>query len=118
MSCTKPDIFQAAHFELSTDPKDAVIIQRFFSGKTARDIAIEELAIPKRPFLLGIAIRLVRFYQKRLSRKLGNRCVFDPSCSHYAEAAFRRKGLVKGSVVIIKRLYRCRPGNGGIDELI
>lgn len=116
-SKSKQEIFQTDDFELAADPKDAVFIQRQFSGKTQRDIDIEKLEIPERPVLLGFIIRLIRYYQKRISKKLGNRCVFDPSCSHYAEVAFRKNGFIKGISLTIKRLYRCRPENGGIDEL-
>ncbi|MFH1260222.1 MAG: membrane protein insertion efficiency factor YidD [Elusimicrobiota bacterium] len=57
----------------------------------------------------------MRWYRRRILPKLGNRCVFEPSCSHYAELALREKGLVKGLKLTAKRLCRCRPGAGGID---
>ncbi|HCQ16660.1 MAG TPA: membrane protein insertion efficiency factor YidD, partial [Cryomorphaceae bacterium] len=49
--------------------------------------------------------------------RLGNRCVFDPSCSHYAEQAFREKGFFKGVKLTLIRLRRCNPSNGGTDLL-
>jgi conserved hypothetical protein YidD len=104
-------------FELNVDPKDAIIIERHFSGYTKRDREIERLRIPSKPTWLNIIVRLIRFYQKNISHRLGNRCVFVPSCSHYAETAFREKGFVKGMKLTVKRLYRCRPANGGVDEL-
>lgn len=105
-------------FEFNVDTKDAIIVQRQFLGKTTKDIEIESQPVPVRPPWLYLVIKLIRFYQKRVSNKLGNRCVFDPSCSHFAEMAFRKKGFFKGTVVTLKRLARCRPKNGGIDELI
>jgi uncharacterized protein len=105
-------------FEFNVDPKDAAIIERQFTGKTQRDYEIERLPIPTSPIWLNGAVRMIRFYQKNISNKLGNRCVFDPSCSHYSEIAFRNKGFLKGLLLTTKRLYRCRPKNGGIDELL
>jgi len=104
-------------FELNIDPKDAVLVERHLLKLTRRDKAIAQLPVPKRPLWLFFIIRSIRFYQKYLSGKLGNRCVFDPSCSHYAEIAFREKGFYKGFSLTIARLKRCRPENGGIDEL-
>lgn len=113
-----PEISQQDTFEFNVDPKDAIIIQRQFLGKTQKDIDIENMSIPARPFWLYFFVKMIRFYQKKISKKLGNRCVFDPSCSHYSEMAFRKKGFIKGTVLTIKRLNRCRPVNGGSDELV
>ncbi|WP_428665741.1 membrane protein insertion efficiency factor YidD [Runella sp.] len=104
-------------FEFNVDPKDAVLIERHFAKLTKRDKEIESLTIPDKPIWLNLIIRSIRFYQGNLSHRLGNRCVFDPSCSHYAELAFREKGFLKGVKLTIARLKRCRPENGGIDEL-
>lgn len=104
-------------FEFNVNPKDSVIVKRQLLGKTDRDIEIEQLEIPNKPFWLKVVVKLIRFYQMRISEKLGNRCVFDPSCSHYSEMAYREKGFIKGTKLTLKRLYRCRPKNGGIDEL-
>jgi uncharacterized protein len=104
-------------FELEGDPQNAIIIERHFLKHTKRDMAIQNLPFPKKPIWLKVVIMIIRFYQLKISDKLGNRCVFDPSCSHYSEMAFREKGLIKGFTLTIKRLIRCRPQNGGIDEL-
>lgn len=104
-------------FELLTDPTNSVLIQRHFTKHTQRDIEIQSLPIPKKPLWLNLVIRSLRFYQKYLSPKLGNRCVFDPSCSRYSEMAFRTYGFQKGILLTINRLKKCRPENGGIDEL-
>lgn len=105
-------------FEFIGDPKDAVFVERQFLGKTKRDLEIESMPIPKRPWWLRSVIKAIRFYQRKISGNLGNRCVFDPSCSHYSEIAFRKRGLLIGFWLTLKRLYRCRPSNGGIDEII
>lgn len=109
---------EAKSIEFIGNPKDAILVERHFSGKTYRDREIEELAIPKNPSWLRFVIQAIRYYQKHISHRLGNRCVYDPSCSHYSEMAFRNKGMLKGISLTIKRLYRCRPKNGGIDDII
>jgi uncharacterized protein len=103
--------------ETDADEKTMVFVERHFAKHTKRDSAIRNEAIPQKPLWLNMLVRLIRYWQNRVSHRLGNRCVFDPSCSHYAELAFRKKGFVGGLRLIIKRLHRCRPGNGGVDEL-
>ena len=90
-------------------------IERKLTGTTKLDSEIDELPMPLKPKLSVLAIRLVRWYQNALSPKLGNRCVFEPSCSHYCELSIRKFGFIKGVLLTINRLHRCRPGNGGID---
>jgi len=44
-------------------------------------------------------------------------CKYHPTCSHYAEAAIRKHGLVKGSAKAAWRLARCNPwSQGGVDH--
>ena len=105
------------NFEMNVDEADSVIVQRHFSKHTERDIEIHSLTIPLKPIWLNFTVRLIRFYQKNISDRLGNRCVFDPSCSHYAEQAYRQKGFLIGTKLTIKRLKKCNPKNGGIDEI-
>lgn len=91
-------------------------IERMLKGTTDSDDAIQALNIPNRPIWLCFVVKALRWYRRSISPGLGNRCVFEPSCSHYAELAFRQKGLINGLILTIKRLYRCRPGRGGIDQ--
>tara|TARA_B100000427_G_scaffold325260_1_gene331793 strand:+ start:130 stop:501 length:372 start_codon:yes stop_codon:yes gene_type:complete len=102
---------------INVNEKDKVFIQRQFSYRTDRDTKINNLEIPNNPFWLKCIIKLIRYYQKNISRKLGNRCVYDPSCSHYSELAYRKKGFLVGTKLTLNRLKRCKPKNGGIDEL-
>lgn len=104
-------------FEINTSEKDAVLVIRHFCKHTELDLQIQNLPIPRKPIWLNITVKSLRFYQNHISEKLGNRCVFDPSCSRYSEQAFREKGFYKGFILTIKRLKRCRPENGGIDSL-
>ena len=74
-------------FEFNVNPKDAIIVERAFNKHTKLDLEIQNLDIPKKPLWLNLAVRMLRFYQNNISEKLGNRCVFDPSCSRYSEIA-------------------------------
>lgn len=66
------------------------------------------------PFIL-----LVRFYQVCLSPlKMTPTCRFTPTCSQYAIEALRKHGLLKGGLLAVKRILRCRPGGGsGYDPV-
>lgn len=59
---------------------------------------------------------LIRLYQLTLSPYLGRQCRFYPSCSHYALEAIEQHGLLRGSVLSLRRLGRCHPFHaGGVD---
>ena len=45
-------------------------------------------------------------------------CRYEPTCSHYAEQAVRRHGVVRGLCLAGWRLLRCNPGSkGGYDPV-
>jgi len=104
------------NYEFKINPENEIVVKRQLFGKTQKDIEIESLKVPQRPIWLMVTVKSIRFYQAHISERLGNRCVFDPSCSHYSEMAFRQKGFIRGVIHTIKRLNKCRPQNGGIDE--
>jgi hypothetical protein len=61
-------------------------------------------------------IALIKLYQKTLSRLLGPRCRFEPSCSRYAVACLEEHGALRGSLLSIVRLCKCHPFHpGGFD---
>ncbi|NIB39492.1 membrane protein insertion efficiency factor YidD [Pseudomaricurvus alkylphenolicus] len=65
-----------------------------------------------------IGITLIRLYRYFLSPWVGNQCRFYPTCSHYGEEAIEHYGLLKGSVMTIRRLLKCHPWHpGGIDPV-
>ncbi|MEI7628622.1 MAG: membrane protein insertion efficiency factor YidD [Bacteroidota bacterium] len=65
------------------------------------------------PFII-----LIRFYQWVISPALGPKCRFTPTCSQYAAEALKKYGLVKGFVLSVKRVSKCRPGGGhGYDPV-
>ncbi|WP_390642857.1 membrane protein insertion efficiency factor YidD [Gimesia benthica] len=106
---------QGDSYECDVNPIHIPTIERILKGTTESDTSIQAMSIPRRPLRLFLAIKSLRWYRKYISPKIGSRCVFEPSCSHYAELAFRKKGMIKGMVLTIRRLLRCRPGNGGVD---
>ncbi len=59
------------------------------------------------------AIGLIRGYQVAISPGLGARCRYEPSCSHYTAQAIEAHGTLRGIILGIRRLARCRPGGGG-----
>lgn len=66
-----------------------------------------------RPFLW-----LIRLYRVTLSPLVGRQCRFEPTCSRYAEHAYRLHGPVRGSLLTLRRLARCHPlARGGYDPV-
>jgi putative membrane protein insertion efficiency factor len=107
--------YRGRSIKFRTEPHLAPNILRAMFGSTPIDDEVDKLDVPRHPFLLNLTIRALRAYRKYLSRKLGSRCVFEPSCSRYAELALCRFGLFRGSIISFRRHVRCRPGMGGID---
>lgn len=67
-----------------------------------------------------IGVGLITLYQRFISPVFGGRavCRFTPTCSEYTKTAIMRYGLVRGVVMGIRRISRCRPGGGfGFDPV-
>ncbi len=65
-----------------------------------------------------LIIKIIRFYQKKISPLFGPRCRYYPTCSQYAVEAVERFGAFKGSILAISRLLRCNPlFPGGYDPV-
>ena len=63
-----------------------------------------------------VVVLLIRLYQLAIAPLLGNVCRFEPSCSRYAMAVIERFGVLRGSVLALKRIGRCHPFHpGGYD---
>ncbi len=65
-----------------------------------------------------ILIWLINIYQRHISKFLGNRCKYYPTCSEYTKQAIEKYGSFKGSFYGIKRIIKCNPfSKGGYDPL-
>jgi putative membrane protein insertion efficiency factor len=61
-------------------------------------------------------LKLIRFYQAYAPANIRMKCRFTPSCSEYTYIVISRFGFFKGIYKGIKRIKRCNPENGGIDN--
>ena len=58
------------------------------------------------------ALGSIHLYQRAgapIASRIGLRCRFTPTCSHYAEAVIARDGVVVGGWRALKRVARCNP---------
>lgn len=63
-------------------------------------------------------LRLIRWYQRRVSPMLPPACRFQPTCSQYALEAIERFGVCKGVRLAVWRVLRCNPFcRGGYDPV-
>ncbi|GLJ05347.1 hypothetical protein SUGI_0016620 [Cryptomeria japonica] len=62
------------------------------------------------------ALALLTFYKREISPLLPSSCRYVPSCSEYSMQAYKRYGVLKGTVLTAWRLCRCNPlGGSGFD---
>ena len=65
-------------------------------------------------------VSIIKFYQYFISPLLGSRCRYLPTCSEYYIDSLKVHGLIKGSILGIKRIFSCHPfkilgGGDGLD---
>ncbi len=61
---------------------------------------------------------LILIYRYGISPFTPGSCRFHPSCSAYAEDAFRTHGAFRGGFLAIRRILRCHPwGGSGYDPV-
>jgi putative membrane protein insertion efficiency factor len=79
---------------------------------------MEKIGVLVKQLLILPFIIIIRFYQWVLSPALGPKCRFIPTCSQFAAEALKKHGLVKGFILSVKRVSKCRPGGGhGYDPV-
>ena len=71
-------------------------------------------------FIILLNIYIIKFYQYFISPLLGSRCRYLPTCSEYYIDSLRVHGLIKGSILGVKRIFSCHPfkilgGGDGLD---
>ncbi len=59
-----------------------------------------------------IFILPIKVYQWTLSPLLGPTCRFEPTCSHYAIGVIEEWGVIRGTWLALKRIFRCHPWGG------
>ena len=70
--------------------------------------------------IIFLNIYIIKFYQYFISPLLGNTCRYLPTCSEYYIESLKIHGLIKGSIMGIKRIFSCHPfkilgGGQGLD---
>ena len=71
-----------------------------------------------RPIITKILLGLIKLYQTLISPLTPSTCRFQPNCSHYAKEAIVIHGARRGSVLALKRLFKCHPwGKSGFDPV-
>ena len=56
-----------------------------------------------------LMLKLIRFYQRKISPNCPPRCRFVPTCSCYAYEAINKYGAFKGGYLALRRFLRCNP---------
>jgi hypothetical protein len=65
--------------------------------------------------LVFLSIKFIFLYRIIAPKRLRDACLFEPTCSEYAILALKKFGFIKGWSLALKRIYRCKPPNGGCD---
>lgn len=75
-------------------------------------IALDLRRPPSEQWTTAAAVGGIHLYQATLSpfyERIGVRCRFTLTCSHYGEEVVRRFGVMRGGVMAAKRILRCGP---------
>ncbi len=65
-----------------------------------------------------LVISFIKIYQRFVSPFFPSSCKFSPSCSKYGIEAINKYGVLKGSVLTVKRILKCNPwSKGGYDPI-
>uniref|UniRef100_M1ARM0 Membrane protein insertion efficiency factor YidD n=1 Tax=Solanum tuberosum TaxID=4113 RepID=M1ARM0_SOLTU len=52
---------------------------------------------------------MLKFYKREISPIMPKSCRYIPTCSEYSMIAYKKYGVVKGTVLTAWRLCRCNP---------
>ena len=56
-----------------------------------------------------IALKLIKFYQEKISVHTSKKCRYLPTCSEYAKICYTRFSFIKASFLTTKRILKCNP---------
>ena len=70
----------------------------------------------------NILIKIIKAYKFVISPLLGQSCRYLPTCSEYSIEALKEFGLIKGTLISLKRILSCHPikilgGGDGFDPV-
>jgi putative membrane protein insertion efficiency factor len=66
----------------------------------------------------SLARAVIAFYRILISPVLPMSCRFSPTCSDYTQQAIKKHGMLKGSMLGLRRILRCHPlGGSGMDPV-
>ena len=78
------------------------------------------IILRKNPYNIGsyLALFLIFIYQNSLAIFLGGHCRYYPSCSCYAEKAYKSHRFIYATLLVVKRILKCHPlGAEGYDPV-
>ncbi len=138
---TDEEIIEAFRNKRKDDIKKAVIRPKFMLYKELLQIAVFSLLIAVTAILgsslqawqytilltvvillflitqtKNIILLMIFMYQRFAPKTIRAACLFTPSCSEYMRISVQKYGVFKGVNKGFRRLRRCRPPNGGLDE--
>ena len=69
-----------------------------------------------------LLIKIIKIYQLIISPYFGKNCRYLPTCSEYFIDCLNEHGIIKGTVIGIKRIISCHPikflgGGEGFDPV-
>jgi putative membrane protein insertion efficiency factor len=65
-----------------------------------------------------LCIKVIKFYQSKISPNSIPRCRYRPSCSNYGLECYQKFGFFKASFLTFYRILRCNPlSKGGYDPV-
>jgi putative membrane protein insertion efficiency factor len=66
----------------------------------------------------SLALAVIASYRILISPFLPRFCRFSPTCSDYTQQALKKHGMLKGSMLGLRRILRCHPfGGSGMDPV-
>ncbi len=71
----------------------------------------------------NILIFIIKIYKRLISPYLGSTCRYLPTCSDYFIESLKEYGIIKGSLMGVKRILSCHPikflgGGDGYDPVL